>query len=288
MQITVSVWLKRHNEAAFQELLRQMYTKGSPNYHQWLTMKQYAANFSPSAADAATISNFLKAHNLNVTETDKYNAYVKAEGSVAEVQNAFHVQINRFSFMQETHRANTGDVSIEGPAGALVAAVLGLDDIAAIPSVSQPKDPETGQPLPPVPLELASTAFQWQCWGGPESRHFHTQVGYPYANYYGNAYTGGRGGYPCAYTPGELLYAYGLVEVYQHGYRGDGQVVVIVDADGSPTLLADAAQFASYFGLRSPLVTIDHPEYQKGQPRLEYRNYNGRRIRARSCRGRGY
>jgi subtilase family serine protease len=269
-QITVSVWLKRHNEAAFQELLRQMYTKGSPHYQQWLTMEQYAANFGPSAADVATVSDFLKAHNLNVSETDKYNQYVTAEGSVADVQNAFHVQINRFSLMQETHRANAGDVSIEGPAGALVAAVLGLDDIAATPYVSQVKDPQTGQPSPPVPIELASTSFESLCWKGSVNQDFlgPWPLYYPQAFYSGNEYVGGLGGNkpPCAYTPAQVQHAYGLDVVYQNGYRGEGQEIMIVDAYGSPTLWGDAVHFASYFGLRNALGGIANYQFQAANP----------------------
>ena len=43
-QITVTVWLKHHNQAAFDELVRQMYDKNSPNYHRFLTLEQYHAN----------------------------------------------------------------------------------------------------------------------------------------------------------------------------------------------------------------------------------------------------
>jgi subtilase family serine protease len=39
--ITVTVWLKHHNQAAFDELVRQMYDKSSPNYHRFLTLEQY-------------------------------------------------------------------------------------------------------------------------------------------------------------------------------------------------------------------------------------------------------
>jgi len=40
-QITVAFWLKQHDKAGFDELVRQMYDKNSPNYHHWLTVKEY-------------------------------------------------------------------------------------------------------------------------------------------------------------------------------------------------------------------------------------------------------
>jgi subtilase family serine protease len=129
-QITVYVWLKRHDESAFQTQLRQVYTKGSPNYHRWLTNKQYAAQFGPTAAEAGIVSGFLESKGLNIVKVDPLNQFVSAHGTVADVQIAFHVQIDRFSRKEGVYRSNTGDAAIEGPAGALVSAVLGLDDIA--------------------------------------------------------------------------------------------------------------------------------------------------------------
>ena len=42
--ITVTVWLKQRNKAAFDELVRQMYQPGSSNYHHFLTHEQYRAS----------------------------------------------------------------------------------------------------------------------------------------------------------------------------------------------------------------------------------------------------
>ena len=43
-QITVTVWLRHHNQAAFDELVREIYDASSPNYHHFLTLEQYHAN----------------------------------------------------------------------------------------------------------------------------------------------------------------------------------------------------------------------------------------------------
>src|SRR5690348_215878 len=48
-QITINVWLKQHNKEAFDDLVRQMYQKGSPNYHHWITLDEYKARFAPTA-----------------------------------------------------------------------------------------------------------------------------------------------------------------------------------------------------------------------------------------------
>ncbi len=255
-QITVSVWLKRHNDAAFRELLRQQYTPGSATYHQWLTTEQYAAMFGPSPAEASQVGNFLKSHNLRVTKTDKYNQFVTAEGSVANVQSAFHVQIDRFNLNGKTYRANTSDAAIEGPAGALSLAVLGLDDLAAEAYVRQPLDPATGHAVQVSMDELGPAGFTGNCWGTPGIDNFPTSNGY--FQYSGNKYTGtlNYNDGVCGYTPAQLQHAYGIDQAYSNGYNGQGQTVSIVIGYGSPTISQDLSTFDGYFSLPAATLII--------------------------------
>lgn len=37
-QIAVTLWLNQHDKAGFDNLVRQMYDRNSPNYHHWLTL----------------------------------------------------------------------------------------------------------------------------------------------------------------------------------------------------------------------------------------------------------
>src|ERR1700758_2811419 len=128
-QITVTVWLKHHNQAAFHELVREMYDKSSPNYHHFLTLDQYHANFAPTRQEAALVREYLTSHNLTVSAADKNNHYISAVGRVADVQEAFKVQINRFKVNGEIHRANLTEPTVIGSASVVVAAVQGLNDL---------------------------------------------------------------------------------------------------------------------------------------------------------------
>ena len=64
--IKVTYWLNQHNKAAFDQLVRQMYTEGSPNYHHWLTPNEYKSRFAPTAADMAVVQRHLAENNLHV------------------------------------------------------------------------------------------------------------------------------------------------------------------------------------------------------------------------------
>ena len=151
-QISVTVWLNLHNKQGLDALVKEMYDKNSPNFHHFLTMEQYKAQFAPTAKDVATICDFLAAHNLKVTTVDKFNHYVTAQGSVADAQAAFNVQINRMMVGGQMHRVHTPEVSVAGPAGALISAVQGLSDLTYKSHVSAAINPETGAAYAGLPL----------------------------------------------------------------------------------------------------------------------------------------
>src|SRR5271166_281515 len=125
-QIAVTFWLKLHDKAGLDEMVRQMYDRSSANYHHWLTLKQYEAQFAPSAAEMAVVQQHLAANHLRVVYTDKLNHAVTARGAVADIERATGVRLNRVLINGETHRRPSAAPVIPGAAGALVYAVQGL------------------------------------------------------------------------------------------------------------------------------------------------------------------
>jgi subtilase family serine protease len=256
-QITVAFWLKQHDKAGFDELVRQMYDKNSPNYHHWLTVKEYEARFAPSAADMAVVRQHLAAHNLKVVSTDKLNHAVTARGSVADVERAAGVQLNRASINGVEHRVPAAEAVVPGAAGKVVAAVQGLSDLKYENYARRMVDPDTGKPVA-IPLSTAPATttkfFNAACLRGTETRVFKTNGGSPTATYAGSRYGGiitdvAPNLPPCGYDAYEVQVAYGLKPLYNQRLNGNGQVVVLVDAYGSDTILADANAFSQINGL---------------------------------------
>lgn len=256
-QIAVTFWLNQHDKAGFDELVRQMYDRNSPNYHHWLTMKEYEARFAPSAADVAVVRQHLAANNLHVVATDKFNHYVTARGTVASVQRATGVQLNRVSMNGQIHRVPSAKPVIAGAAGKVVYAVQGLTDLSYHNNTARQIDPDTGKPVPPQPLSHVGPAqkfFNANCLGATQSRAFFTGGGGPYATYsgtrYGNNINAGPPNLPsCGYDAPQVDKAYGLTDLYKAKLDGTGQTVVIVDAFGSDTITGDANVFSQINGL---------------------------------------
>jgi subtilase family serine protease len=268
-QVTVHVWLRTHNADSLRALVAQQYDPASANYHKWLTPEQFNAAFAPTPQEAATVQRFLEGQHLSVLSVGERNLYVKAQGSIADVQNAFHVQIHQFSVGGRTYRANTSDPMIEGPAGPLVASVGGMTNDSYQPQWVRPVDPDTGKPVPAVPLSAAPDGafFSAGCFRPPQSVNFRNDGALPKAIYFGNRYgaditnTAPGTWAPCGYQPSDIQTAYNLKGLYPT-LDGTGQTIVIVDAYGSPTIAHDAAVFSAAYGLPAPDLTI----YQPGGP----------------------
>lgn len=146
-QISVTVWLNPHNKAGLDAAVEQMYDKGSPSYHKFLTLKEYNTQFAPTAKDAATVRSFLTSHNMKVTSIDRNNHFVIAQGRVGDAQTAFNTKINRVMVDGVARHATTSAPSIKEPAAsALVATVQGLSDLSYKTNVSPAVNPETRIP----------------------------------------------------------------------------------------------------------------------------------------------
>jgi subtilase family serine protease len=257
-QISVTVWLNLHNQAGLDSMVQQMYDKTSPNYHKFLTLKQFNDQFAPSAKEASVVRDFLTAHNMKVTTTAANNHFVVAQGSVGDAQTAFNVTINRVMVNGQARRVNTPEATVTGPAAALVANVQGLSDLRYRTNVKFAVDPDSGQPYAGVSPSAVGTDglfFSADCLRAPETKTFTTGGSFPEAIYFGNRYgaditnTMPPNRPPCGYDSAEMQTAYGLNPLYKKGLDGTGQTIVIVDAFGSPSIVADANLFSELNGL---------------------------------------
>ena len=277
--ITVTAWLKLHNENQLDQLVKQQQTKGHANFHRWLTQDQFNAQFSPTAQEVNAVQNFLAAHKLTPVEVAENNFYVKAQGAVGDVEKAFHVQIDSFSVGGATFRSNTANPSMNDSSGNHVAAITGLDDYGF-----QPKHAfaSTAEGAPAQRVKLASVGspngffFEGGCFRAPETHTF-TGNGNT-ATYTGNRFgadiTSNTVGHlpPCGYGVSEVRNAYNIDAV---GLKGEGETIVIVDAYGSDTIQTDAAVFSQIYGLPAPQITeikaqgLEHNQAWKDEVTLD-------------------
>jgi subtilase family serine protease len=250
--IEVSIWLQPHNRAALDQLARELYDQTSPNYRHWLKTNDIAARFAPTAKEAKTVQEFLESHNLKVVNVGPNNFFVRARGTVSDVETAFRVQLNKYQVRDEIVRANDRDPYIDGDAAALVQSVAGLDSGKySHPYIQRPSGIPAGKALGAP--KVSNSFFSEACFPGVQTEKFTTNGSFPEATFTGNAYFTNENSPGCAYTPPEIYKAYNLGGLYAEGFKGAGQTIVIVDWCGSLTIKQDANTFSGRFGL--PLLT---------------------------------
>ncbi|HEV2196093.1 MAG TPA: S53 family peptidase [Candidatus Acidoferrum sp.] len=257
--IGVTVWLKLQNENRIDQMVQDLYNSKSPNFHKWLNQSQFNASFSPTAQQVNAVQNFLTAHGLSVIDVAENNFYVKVQGSIGQVEQAFHISIHDFSFNGATYRSNTSDPGGNDAAMGLIAAVTGMDDLGYEPAYAFPAegDPINGQMIP-LAASPDGKFFESQCFTGVQTVTFPnnaTPSTVPQATYTGSVYgapiTNNQLGHlpSCGYSPREVQTGYNMNALYAQGFDGSGQTIVIVDAYGSDTIQQDAEIFSLVYGL---------------------------------------
>ena len=153
--LTIVVGLKRHNEAEFADLLNRMYDADSSDYHRWITPADFLAKFSPSQADVEAVRQHLESHGLTVKRASDNRVLVQATGTVAQIEEAFAININVYQLGTETHYSNDRNPSVPSSLKDVVESVTGLSSLETMHHASN-FEPVPASAVIYTPLEIAS------------------------------------------------------------------------------------------------------------------------------------
>jgi len=115
-------------DQALKQLIDSQQTKGSANYHAWLTPEQFGAQFGPSDSDVQAVTDWLTRSGFQVANVAKGKNVIEFSGNAGQVRNAFHTEIHRFVVNDEDHIANVSDPAIPEALSPVVAGVVALHD----------------------------------------------------------------------------------------------------------------------------------------------------------------
>jgi len=129
-KVTLTIALKLSNTDRMQSLLRSIYTQGSPNYQHFLTPQQFAAQFGPTSATIAQLTQHFQADGFAVTRSA--TSQLKITGSVQAVQAEFGIHLHEYQVASTVDtpayrfRAPDGAARLPSAIAGSVAAVLGM------------------------------------------------------------------------------------------------------------------------------------------------------------------
>ncbi|MER5636161.1 S53 family peptidase [Kitasatospora sp. NPDC002227] len=240
--VTVRVYLAGRDAAGLDSFARDVSDPHSDQYRHYLTPQQVQERFAPSPEQTAKVRTWLASNGLTVSGGTDH--YLVAEGTVEQAQQAFDVQLHSYRRGAHTYQAPDAEASVPADLASSVLAVYGLNTAPhqvhhGAGATHQPaKPPAHNRAVPGDTLPGPAPAFVNS---GPFSPYFGATpaTGTPAA--YGKVQPYVIKGYDGA----QLRSAYGAAAT---GLTGKGVTVAVIDAYDSPTLDADAAQYAAAHG----------------------------------------
>ena len=268
-EINITVHFQLPNKAAFDKAVDALYDPSSPSFHHWMTNADLR-KFAPSESQRQIVREEFEKNGLTIVATDEIGFILRAHGTISDVQRAFNTEIHDFQYNGRTFRANVRNARLSGLAANYVSSVAGLERHQVRPLYARAVNLHTHQPYPSVPLTstVKSNGFPnvstTQCLSAPATYNF-GDSSLPSATYSGTVYS--INPYLiCDYLPNQLQAALGLIDVYDAGYDGTGQSIVLVEAYGYPTLEKDANAFFKLAGLPHLNSTNFQIVYPEGKP----------------------
>jgi subtilase family serine protease len=254
------VYLSTRDEQGAEATAQAVSDPRGAAYRQYLSPSQVLARYAPAPAAVKQVRDWLTGSGFGIGDVPANNAYVEAVGTVDQAQKAFGVHLGEYQVRGRTLRAPDADLSVPAQLNGVVAGVLGVDQAMNLMT----PDHVGGRDEVAAPQRNRAMAAPSAV---PPPDGFRNSP--PCSSYFGEkidttdpAYNGQHLPYaPCGYKPGQLRSAYNIDGVVGHGVDGRGVTVAIVDAFASPTLYADAAEYAKRNDPAHPLKKSQFHEF---------------------------
>ncbi|MGA7080541.1 MAG: protease pro-enzyme activation domain-containing protein [Terriglobales bacterium] len=122
--------LKRspQQEQALLRYIDQLQEKSSPNFHHWLTAKQYGQRFGLAKQDLNVITRWLESQGFKVNVVYTNGVLIDFSGTAGQVHAAFHTEIHNLDVKGVNHIANMSDPQIPAALAPAVVGVVSLHD----------------------------------------------------------------------------------------------------------------------------------------------------------------
>jgi len=122
--------LKRspEQERAVQQFIDELQTKGSPNFHHWLTAQEFGERFGISKPDLDTVTGWLTSQGFRINVIYPSGMLIDFSGTAGQVRRAFRTEIHNLEVKGERHIGNVSDPGIPVALAPVVAGVVSLHD----------------------------------------------------------------------------------------------------------------------------------------------------------------
>ena len=125
-RLEVSLLLRRRGAAALKEHVARLADRQRGAGH--LSRQEFERQFGADTADIAAVRNFAHGHGLSIVQEHAGRRTIVLSGTVAQFNDAFGVDLQRFEHPGGSYRGRVGAVHLPDELHGIVEAVLGLDN----------------------------------------------------------------------------------------------------------------------------------------------------------------
>ncbi|MGA2119014.1 MAG: protease pro-enzyme activation domain-containing protein, partial [Bryobacteraceae bacterium] len=232
LQLHLYLVLRRSAEqqAALDRLIARQQQPAAPEYHRWLTPREFGERFGASRQDIEKVSAWLESQGLRVTGVMNNASFISFSATAGQIRATFHTEMHYCNVQSGKYAANAQDPMIPAALEPVVAGIEGLSRI-----------PPRGHHTRIHPVAYDAAAHQWH---NADS-----------------AYATGGGGY--LLTPQDFYTIYNVDKVFNSGNLGANRTIAVaeisdmhygtVNATTGAASGGDVATFRGRFGVPGTL-----------------------------------
>lgn len=131
--ITLTIVLRRDDQAGFERYLRELYDPHSKNFRDFLTQREIADRFGPSQADYDGVLGYLRAKAFAFVQGSNNRLTITVRGTRRVAEGAFSVKLLDYRLGSINFRANEDNPKLP------IALASKVESIAGLSNLAQPK-----------------------------------------------------------------------------------------------------------------------------------------------------
>lgn len=222
-RIVLQLKIDPARQRALDGLLLAQHQSGSALFHRWLTPAEFGQRFGVSDQELARVTGWLASHGFQIEPIPTGRRLILFSGTEGAVEDAFHVQVHRYTVGGQVHIANSQDPQIPRALANVVEGILSLHDL--------PRQSQIAREIPVGGLDAVHP---------PRLRPLYTQGTTHYL------------------FPADFATIYDLNPLYTTGISGAGASIAIVGRSNIvPGDVTEFRSFANLPGGPAPNVILD-------------------------------
>lgn len=151
-KLRLALGIQPPDVAGEEKFIKELTTKGSPNFHKFLSADEWNARFGPSVEDEQKVVDWAQSVGLTVTKRYSNRLLVDVEAPAGVIEQVFGVTINNYKVGEEVDFANDSDPLMPASLSGILQTVAGLNNIERLHRLGSSKKTVKGADYVPGPV----------------------------------------------------------------------------------------------------------------------------------------